>query len=230
MKVFFVCSLTVALAFGVTASASAQEKNGVRLMVSKKTLDRNDVRAGYYYADRIDRTQGLKVTVQNTSLKPQPEGEVVWTILVRKYGYTSGGLEAFTGIEPLKALRPTDKEEMVMGAAQITGWRDWYDYAKDKMDYQVIVKQGGVEVVRMQSTQGFDAVVKRATMHKAEPAARDGAEDAAAEKPASATLAPRAAPAPRATPVSRTTPAARATPVPARNEPLAPPLDGGALK
>jgi hypothetical protein len=83
---------------------------------------------------------------------------------------------------------------MVMGAAQITGWRDFYDNAKDKMDYQVIVKQGGVEAVRMQTTQGFDAIVKRATMHKAEPAAKDGAEDAAAEKPASATLTPRATP------------------------------------
>ena len=200
------------------------------MTVTKKTLSRDDVRTGSYYYDRIDRTQGLKVTVQNMSFKAQPEGEVVWTILVRKYGYSSGGLEAFTGTEPLKALRPADKEEMVMGAAQITGWRDYYDYAKDKMDYQVIVKQGGVEVVRMQSTQGFDAIVKRATMHKAEPAPKAGAEEAAAEKPAGAALTPRATPAPRATPVPRTTPAPRATPVPARNEPLAPPLDGGALK
>ena len=224
MKALLVCSLTFALAFGVTSSASAQEKNGVRLMVTKKTLDRNDVRSGYYYSDRIDRTQGLKVTVQNTSFKPQPEGEVVWTILVRKYGYVSGGLEAFTGTEPLKALRPADREEMVMGAAQITGWRDFYDNAKDKMDYQVIVKQGGVEAVRMQTTQGFDAIVKRATMHKAKPASEAAAEEAAAEKPAGVAQVPRTTPAPRATPASR------ATPVPARNQPVPPPLDGGALK
>jgi hypothetical protein len=189
----------------------------VRLTVTRKTLDRSDTRAGLSYADRIDRTQGLKVTVQNVSVKTQPEGEVVWTILVRRSGYSSGGLEAFTGTEPLRELRAADKEEMVMGAAQITGWRDLYDYAKDKMDYQVIVKQGGVEAVRVQTTQGFDAAVKRATMHTTTPAAAGEAEAAPAEKPA-----PRATPQPRATPSPRVPPT--------RNQPPAPPLDGGALK
>ena len=94
----------------------AEEKNGVMLTVQKKTLDRNDARGGYYSYDRIDRTQGLKVTVRNTTIKPQPEGEVEWTIIVRRAGYSSGSLEGFSGVEKLKALRPSDTADMVMGA------------------------------------------------------------------------------------------------------------------
>ena len=147
----------------------AVEKNGVMLTVTKKTLDRADTRGGYY-SDRIDRTQGLKVFLKNMTFKPQPEGEVVWTIIVRRYGYSSGNLTGFTGSEPLKALGPSESIDMVMGAAQITGWRDYYDSAKDKMEYQVIVKRAGAEVARVQSAANFDVIAKTATIRKAEAA------------------------------------------------------------
>ncbi|HEV7868912.1 MAG TPA: hypothetical protein VGO90_14590 [Chthoniobacteraceae bacterium] len=173
----------------------AEEKNGVQLTVVKKTLDRNDVRGSYYYTDRIDRTQGLKVTIKNVSFKPMPEGEVEWTIVVRKY--YSSVVEGFTGVEKLKALRPADTEQMVMGAAQITGWAGYYDAAKDKIEYQVIVKQGGAETIRTQSSASFDALAKRARIKKVAAA---NPEEAGAGAPAGAAPATRKA----------------ATPVPAR--------------
>ena len=197
----------------------AEEKNGVMLTVQKKTLDRNDARGGYYSYDRIDRTQGLKVTVRNTTIKPQPEGEVEWTIIVRRAGYSSGSLEGFSGVEKLKALRPSDTADMVMGAAQITGWRDYYDAAKDKMEYQVIVKQGGVETVRAQTNQAFDALAKRAHITKTKPG--EG-ETAAPATPRPSLLPPRPQP---AQPLIPTQPIP-----PAQTPPLPPPLDGGALK
>ena len=121
-----------------SAALRAEEKNGVSLVVVKKTLERNDTRSSYVYSDRIDRTQALKATIRNTSTKPQPEGEVKWTILVRRFNYSPSELMGTTGTEKLKALKSAEITEMVMGAAQITGYTG-YDSTKDKMDYQIIV-------------------------------------------------------------------------------------------
>ena len=212
----------------------AEEKNGISLIVSKKTLDRNDTRTGYYYADRIDRTQGLKAIIRNTTFKPQLEGEVKWTIIIRGYS-SSGALQGSSGTEPLKALKTSETVEMVLGAAQITGWKDGYDYAKDKMDYQVIVSLGGEEKVRVQSTPGFDALAKRASINKAAPST---SETPAAKRAPAATPKPVAAATPRpAVPVPPSPFAApRATPAPATPAPKKPsanddaPLDGSKLK
>ena len=207
--------------------AEAEEKNGVQLTVQKKTLDRADTRGGAYYLDRIDRTQGLKVMVKNVSFKPMPEGEVEWVILVRKYPGTI--LEGFRGAEALKALRPADTVEMVMGAAQITGWRDYYDAVRDKMEYQVIVKQEGVEKVRMQSTSNFDTLIKRAQIRVVQPAASNP-EPAAPATPSATVNKPPPAPAarPAATPTPRRP--VQPQPPPAAPEPPAAPLDGGAVR
>ena len=142
------------------AAAWAEEKNGVQLTVSRKTLDRNDTRSTFYYYDRIDRTQGLKITVKNVSFKPMPEGEVEWTLLVRKYASTT--VEKYSGTEKLEALKPANSADLVLGAAQISGWRDVSERYKDKLEYQVIVKHGGAETVRTESTPSFDALKKRA--------------------------------------------------------------------
>ena len=215
----------------------AEEKNGISLSVSKKTLDRNDTRTSYYYADRIDRTQGVKAIIRNTTFKALPEGEVKWTILVRSY--SSSALQGSTGTEPLKALKTAETVEMTLGAAQITGWKDGYDAAKDKIDYQVIVSTGGEERVRVQSTPGFDALAKRATISKANASTGRGAgsETPATKRAPVATPKPTAAVTPR--PVVKVPPspfaAPRATPAPATPAPKKPsamddaPLDGSKL-
>ena len=216
----------------------ADEKNGVSLSVSKKTLDRNDTRTNYYYSDRIDRTQGVKAIIRNTTIKPLPEGEVKWTILIRPY--SSSALHGSTGTEPLKALKTSETVEMVLGAAQITGWKDGYDAAKDKMEYQVIVSAGGEEKVRVQSTTGFDALAKRATINKAAASTGRGAgsETPATKRAPAATPKPVAAATPR--PAVQVPPspfaAPRATPAPATPAPKKAsamddaPLDGSKLK
>jgi hypothetical protein len=141
------------------ANVQAEERNGLSVNVVKKTLDRADRSASYYY-DRIDRTQGLKVTIKNTTFKPMPEGEIDWTILVRQYASTA--IEKHSGKEKLKALKPAEAAELVIGAAQITGWRDWGNQWKDKIEYQVIITQGGKETFRTASTNSFDILAKRA--------------------------------------------------------------------
>ncbi len=142
------------------SSAPAEEKNGLSLSVSKKTLERSDSRNGYIgYSDRIDRTQGLKVTVKNTSFKPMPEGEMEWTILVRKY--LSSSLYRYTGKEKLSALKVAEAADLTIGAAQITGWKDYGEQYKDKIEYQVVITQAGKEMIRTASTPAFDALAKR---------------------------------------------------------------------
>jgi hypothetical protein len=145
------------LAFGF--AAQAEERNGLSVLVVKKTLDRADRSASYAY-DRIDRTQGLRVTIKNATFKPMADGEIDWTILVRQYSSTS--IEKYTGKEKLKALKPAETAELVIGAAQITGWRDWGNQWKDKVEFQVIITQDGKETFRTASTNSFDILAKRA--------------------------------------------------------------------
>ena len=148
----------VAIAIG---PAFAEEKNGLNLTVTKKTLERADSRMGpYYYSDRIDRTQGLKVTMKNVSFKAMPEGEIDWTILVRKY--YSNTIEKHSGKEKLKVLKPAETIDMTIGAAQISGWKDYNSQAKDKIEFQVVVLHDGKETVRATSTSNFDVLAKRA--------------------------------------------------------------------
>ncbi|HZH98388.1 MAG TPA: hypothetical protein VEX38_05405 [Fimbriimonadaceae bacterium] len=139
--------------------AQAEEKNGLQVSVQKTTLDRSDQREGAYY-DRIDRTQGLKVTIKNVSFKAMPEGEVEWTILVRKYYSTT--VEKHEGKEKLKPLKVGESVQLVIGSAQIQGWRDLSGTSKDKIEHEVVVKQNGVETMRMASMSGFEALRKRA--------------------------------------------------------------------
>jgi hypothetical protein len=144
----------------MASTALAEEKNGLQLTVSKKTIERSDDRGNYYYSDRIDRTQGLKAVVKNISFKEKPEGELEWTILVRKYYSTT--VEKHSGTEKLKALRAAESAEFQLGSAQVYGWRSASYNVKDKLEYQVIVTHGGSETIRVSSTSAFDSLAKRA--------------------------------------------------------------------
>lgn len=145
----------------ISATAVAEEKNGLLVTVQKTTLDRADQRAGYFYGGRINRTEGLKVSIKNTSFKPMPEGEVHWEILNRKHYSTT--VESTTGKEKLQALKPAEITELKIGAAEVTGYKDGYDNVKDKLEWQVTILQAGKEVMKTASTGGFEAIAKRAT-------------------------------------------------------------------
>jgi hypothetical protein len=179
--------MLVVVMYGLTTPSRAEEKNGLSVAVTKKTLDRNDTR-NYYYSDRIDRTQGLKATIKNVSFKEMPAGEVSWTILVRKY--YGGTPEGYRGTEPLKSLKQAEAIELVLGAAQIGGYGGYYytGQVKDKIEHQIIVTQGGTETMRMSSTPGFDQLAKQAvfpTKTAAPPAPKKtaGATPAATPRP-----------------------------------------------
>jgi len=155
---FWLSLAAVILSAGLLAHG--EEKNGLLVTVGKVTLDRADQRPGYYYSTRIDRTEALKVTIKNTGFKPLAEGEVQWEILVRKHDSTI--VESTSGKEKLQALRSSDTAEVVIGGAQVQGWRDASYNAKDKVEWQVTVLIDGKEMIKTNSTSGFDAIAKRA--------------------------------------------------------------------
>lgn len=162
----FLCSL-LALALPA-AIALAEEKNGMNVTVAKTTLEKNERNSTYY--SYTNRTQALKVTVKNTSFKPMPEGEMAWKIVV--VGSYSSTLSS--GLEKINALKPAESQELVIGSAETSARKSSSGRSSDKIEYQITVKQGDKEIIKTQTTPGFDALAKRA--YKPYSSGGDGGE------------------------------------------------------
>jgi len=174
-------SVVAILFAALLPTASAEEKNGLQVTVAKRTLNRADRRDSFYYT-RYDRTQGLKLTIRNTSFKPMPEGEVNWTLLVKKATYVDM-TEKYVGTEKLKALRPSESVEIMVGAVPIQGYRYERDY-KDEMEHDIAISHAGKETIRMTSMQGFSALSKRARLIQTPDEEEDEQPGPARKKPA----------------------------------------------
>jgi hypothetical protein len=161
MKTFLRLVAAAVFVLPLALSASAEEKNGLSVQVAKTVLENNDARTNSYY-DTINRTQGLKAAVKNLTFKPMPEGELVWTILVRKASYADYTI-SYSGLEKVKALKPAETQTLVFGNANVGGYKDLGYNEKDKIEWQVVIKQEGKELLKMQSTSNFDSMAKRAT-------------------------------------------------------------------
>jgi hypothetical protein len=208
-------SWIVALFLLLPSGAGAEERNGLFVSVSKRTLNRADRRPTAYYT-QYDRTQGYKVTVKNTALKPFPEGELNWTILVMK---SYGTAEKYTGVEKVKPLRSAESVELLIGAVPIAGYRYDRDY-KDEMEHEIVITHGGKETIRSSSKPSFAALARRATLIEAQTPENDPAQTAGA---AATPAAPRAGVAPGTTPPRVPVPPVAAAPaVPAAPSPANP--------
>lgn len=152
------CSLLLSLCLG-SGLAFAEEKNGIMLTAAKKTIERSDSRSLSYR--NIDRIQALKVTVKNTSFKDMPESELLWTFLIK--GYYSTPRKKVIGREPVKLLRASESIDIICGNVPITGYRDSSEVKKTDFDYQLIITQGGKEMIRLESTSNFETIAKTIT-------------------------------------------------------------------
>ena len=150
------------LAFSATGFGQ-EEQNGLQVEVSRKTMARNDIRTGYYDDQQINRTMALHVVVKNVSMKPFPAGEIDYSLLVLKINYFPSHYQLYTGTEPLPALKTGESADVIIGAAQISGYRDIGIQHKDKMNYKVVVKHGNTETARLTSIEGFDAIAATAS-------------------------------------------------------------------
>lgn len=156
--------LGIALAFALaltllTTPARSEDKNGLSVLVTKTTLDKTGSRTNYSSYERTNKTQALKVTVKNISFKAMPEGEMTWKILV--VGSSSSSL--YTGVEKVNALKPAETQELIIGATQVTAWKSYSGHGGDKTEHQITVNQGDKEIIKIQTTPGFDGMAKRAS-------------------------------------------------------------------
>ena len=106
------------------------EQNGLQIEVSRKTMAREDNRNSGFYEQQINRTMALHVTVKNVSMKPFPEGEIDYSLLVHKIYTYPNRVELYTGTVKLPALQPAEEKDVVIGSAQVNGYRDWPSSAK----------------------------------------------------------------------------------------------------
>lgn len=150
---------TVVLAI-LCGGAVAADKNGFQYDVQKTVLDKSDTKGYDVNVSNLDRMMGLKVSLKNTTFKEMPAGEISWEILNRKY--LSSTIELTSGTEKLQALKPSEKIELTLGSANVRGYRDGAVKHVDELEWQLTIKQAGKEVLRVNSTKGFDLLAKRA--------------------------------------------------------------------
>jgi hypothetical protein len=151
----------LALAAAIPPVAAAETQNGLQVTVSPKTISRNDTRYAYYFTDRaINRMMALQITTKNVSMRAFPEGTLEWKILV--IGTSGGTPTLYSGTEKLPALKTSASHEVLVGSAQITGWRDASYQRKDKLEHQIVIKHDGKETVRTASTPSFDSIATHA--------------------------------------------------------------------
>ena len=137
----------LATALACAAPAFAQPP-GTEIKVQRRTHDRQDK------ADRANNvytvTRGLSFTVKNTGLDAATEGEVEWTILVVRPAMQKHLLSS--GKETLPALEPGKTATFEVGSVpmQEAGAN------RQDMEYQVVVRRGGIEAARVQTTASFD--------------------------------------------------------------------------
>ena len=118
------------------------------LKVQRRTHDREDK------PDRANNvnavTRGISFTVKNTGRDTAAEGEVEWAILVVRPAMGKHLLSS--GKEPLPALEFGKTVSFEVGSVpmQEAGAN------RQDMEYQVIVRRGGDEVARVESTASFD--------------------------------------------------------------------------
>jgi hypothetical protein len=141
-------------------SPAAETQNGLQISVAPKTISRNDARYSIYFANSaINRMMALQIIAKNVSTRGMPEGSIVWQILVIG---ASGGSTLYSGKENLPALKTAASKELLVGSAQITGWRDGTYQRKDKLEYKVLVNHGGAITATVVSTPAFEALATHA--------------------------------------------------------------------
>jgi hypothetical protein len=152
-------TILAALLFMIVGRLHADEQNGLSVSVARKTLDLDSNRSSD--GDTTKRKQSLGVTIKNVGLKPLPPGELSWTILVRRGGYSG---YKYKGKEPLKALRSLESVEIAAGKFAVSSTRSSDGVKQDKIDYLIVVKHNEKETYRFCTDEDFATRLKDATL------------------------------------------------------------------
>lgn len=146
--------------------ASAEDKNGIRLEVTKKTLDRADGQPTYYSYQAIDRTMAIKATVRNVAMgKDLPEGKITCVVLLRSWiSSETGSLLRYAKEVKLEPLKTSKSAELNVGEYHIGG--HMHGTSDQHVDHvaawKISIDHGG-KVTEFLSSPSFEALNKRAT-------------------------------------------------------------------
>ncbi len=142
-------ALALTSAFVLTA---VSQTPGTEVKVQRRTYDRKDKpdRANNVYTV----TRGISFTVKNTGRYPAAEGEVEWKILVVRPAMGKHFLSSGKEVLPALDFGKTANFEVGSVPMQEAGAN------RQDMEYQVIVRRGGEEVAKVQSTASFDELAE----------------------------------------------------------------------
>ncbi len=162
MNIPFLPAIVAVTLWALSTSGLAEDKNGIRVLVTKKTLDRADGRPGY--SREIARTMALKATFKNISMKDLGEGKIECVILVRRWTTETGSTERYTKELKLEPMKTAQELDLLVGeyhigghmhgtsdhhVDQVVAWKLTVDHAGKKTDFL--------------SSSNFEALNKRAT-------------------------------------------------------------------
>jgi hypothetical protein len=162
MKLPMVLGLVALCASG---QVFAEEKNGLRLTAQKTVLERDKDRDAFYAWDKVDKALGLKVSGKNISFKEMPEGTLEYKVVVRRWGHSPTLYHSYSGTEKVPPLKTGATFDLVTGKVKMGGWEiggNRKRYQDTLEGWEIIVKHGGLETIRLTSTAEFAKVSAKA--------------------------------------------------------------------
>ncbi len=147
MRPIFLPLIVVTLLLSIPVLA--EDKNGLRVMVTKKTVDRADGKPGSFMRE-VDRSMALKATFKNITNKDLPAGKISCVILVRRWTSETGATNRYTNELTLDALKTAQEQELLVGdyhigghlhgsatyhVDQVVGWKLTVDHEGKKTDF-----------------------------------------------------------------------------------------------
>ena len=146
--------------------ASAEDKNNLRVTVSKRTVDRADGKPSGYSYQTIDRTMSLKASIKNIAMgKDLPEGKITCMVLIRSWlSSETGSIMRYSSETKLEPLKTSNQAEVSVGEYHIGGHMHGnLDHHVDQVaGWKISIDHGG-KLTEFLSSPSFDSLNKRAT-------------------------------------------------------------------
>jgi hypothetical protein len=158
MSTFARLTLKALLGLVLLVPMSKADLVGLTVTVSKRTLPKTVPVSGSF--GNSGRLQALKLNVKNASIRALPEGNLEWTLIVRR---VYGGLGKYSGSGVLPALKSLQTAEIELGAVDAGAAQTLTGPARDKVEYEIIVSHGGKESFRSTSCANFAQLAATAT-------------------------------------------------------------------
>jgi hypothetical protein len=113
----------------------------------------------------VDKALGLRVSAKNISFRDLEEGTVSYTVIVKRWGYTPTKYDRHSGSEPFPALKVGAEKELKIGKVPIGGYEiggNRKQFQDSIEGWQVTVKHGEKETIKLTSTASFDKLNEKA--------------------------------------------------------------------